>query len=181
MMSHTDKDDDYGDIMLLSDHSEPDPVAPESSQVQVVVDIHEQPKFTDEEESSVEVVQGDGVAQVVGVDEYGVEWWQTADIERPVFVPKPKHPETRVKQVHVAEMSPEDKTTYSMGDSPIKPQVLRPRSPVRARVFPPRLEARFFRGYYPDSPEIQCSPIRQRSDTRPEPFPTQRRGMPEYG
>ena len=43
MVSHTDNDDDYGDFMQSSDHSEPDPVAPESSQVQVVVDVHDGP------------------------------------------------------------------------------------------------------------------------------------------
>ena len=41
MASHTDKNDDYGDFMQSRNHSEPDPIAPESSQVQVVVDVHE--------------------------------------------------------------------------------------------------------------------------------------------
>ena len=56
MVSHTDKDDDYGDFMQSSDHTEPDPVVPKSSQIQVVVDVHEQPKYKDEDEPSVEVV-----------------------------------------------------------------------------------------------------------------------------
>ena len=73
----------------------------------------------------MEVVQEDGVAQAVGVDKHGVEGKQTADIEPPVIVPELRRPDTRVKQVYVTEMSPEDKTTYSTGDSPIKPQVLR--------------------------------------------------------
>ena len=47
MASHTNKDDDFGDFMHSSDHSEPDPVVPESSQVQVVVDDHERPKYSD--------------------------------------------------------------------------------------------------------------------------------------
>ena len=67
MASHADKDDDFEDFMQSTDHSEPDPVVPESSQVQVVVDVHEQPKYTDEDEPSVEVVQEDGVAQAVGM------------------------------------------------------------------------------------------------------------------
>ena len=49
MASHTDKDDDFGDFMQSSDHSEPKPVVPKSSQVQVVVDIHEEPRYTDED------------------------------------------------------------------------------------------------------------------------------------
>ena len=137
------------------------------------------PKFLDEDEPSVEVVQEGGEAQAVGMDEHGIKGRQTADIEPPVIVPELTHPDTKVKQVYVTEMSPEDKTTYSMGDSPIKPQVLRQRSPVRTRVFPPRPEARAYRGYYPDSPGISCSPIRQRVDPRPEVFQAQRGGMPE--
>ena len=43
MLSHTDKNEEFGDYMESSDHSEPDPVVPESSQVQMVVDVHEQP------------------------------------------------------------------------------------------------------------------------------------------
>ena len=46
---------------------------------------------------------------------------------------------------------PEDKTTYSTGDTPVTPHVVRPRSPVRARVFPPRQEGRVYKGYYPES------------------------------
>ena len=75
-------------------------------------------------------------------------------------------------------MSPEDKTTYSTGHTPVK--VLRPSSPVRARVFPPRQEARVYKGFYSESPHVQYSPIRPRVDTRPDcpdPFMTRRRGM----
>ena len=111
MASHTDKDDDFGDFMQSSDHSEPDTVVPESSQVQVDADIHEQPNYSDDDEPSVKVVQGDGVAQAGGVDKHCMKERQTADIEPPVVVPEPKHPETRVIQVYVTGMSPEDKTT----------------------------------------------------------------------
>ena len=186
MASQMEKVDDYDDFMQSSDQSDteelerqPDPVAPKSSKVQVVVDVHEQSKFPDADEPSVEVVQEVGKAQAVGEDEHGIEWGRAADIEPPVVVPEPGHPDTRLKQVYVTEISPEDKTTYSMDDSPIKPQVLRPRSPVRTNFFPPRPEARDYRDYYPDSPRISCSPIRQRFDPRPEVFQAQRGGMPE--
>ena len=138
-----------------------------SSQVQVVAEVHEQPNYSDVGEPSVEVIREDGVAQAWGVDEHGMKGKQTADIEPPNVVPEPNSPETSVKQVYVTEMSPEDKTKYSMGDSPIKPHVLRQRSPVRTRVFPPKPVVRAFRGYYPDSSGIQCSPIKQRMDPRP--------------
>ena len=168
MTSHTDKDNDHGNFMQSNDHTEPDPVVP-----QVVVDIHEQPKYEDKDKPSVEVVQADRVAQVEGMDEHGAEGRQTAD-DPTVIVPEPKHPETKVKQLYTTEMSPADKNTYSTGDSP---QILKPRSPIRARVFPQRQEARVFKGYYPESLEMQYSPIKPRANMRPEPFPNQRRGM----
>ena len=100
------------------------------------------PSTLNEDEPSVEVIQEDGVAQAGGVDEPGMKRKQTADIEPPVVVPEPKHPETRVKQVYVTEMSPEDKTMYSTGDSPINPKVLRQRSPLRS--FPPKTRCQSF-------------------------------------
>ena len=64
-------------------------------------------------------------------------------------------------------MSPDDRTTYSMGDSPVKPKVMRARSPVRMRIFSPRLEGKQFRkywDYYPEGPGISSSPMRPRFD-----------------
>ena len=60
--------------------------------------------------------------------------------EPPAGVPVPERPEMRPKQVFGVELSPEDKTTYSTGDSFVKPHVIRPRSPVRARAFHPKQE-----------------------------------------
>ena len=138
MASHTDKEDEYYDFMQPS-HTEPESRVPESSQVQVVVDVHEQPK--NEDESSVGVVQEVGVVQVEDLDEYGVPGRQGAD-EPPASVPEPKLPEMGLMQMFGVELSPEYKTAYSTGDSSVKPHVLRLSSPVRARVFPPRQEAR---------------------------------------
>ena len=116
MGSETEKADDYGDFMQSSDQSDtedlerqPDPVAPESSQVQMVVDIHER-----------HVLLQVGKAQAVGVDEHGVEGGHAADIEPPVVV---SEPDSMVKQLYVTEMSPEDMTTYSTGDSPSSPKL----------------------------------------------------------
>ena len=64
-------------------------------------------------------------------------------------------------------MLPEDRTTYATGDSPVKPNVMRARSPVRRRVFDPRPEGKQFRGYwdyYPEAPGISYSAIRPRFD-----------------
>ena len=66
----------------------------------------------------MEVVQEAEVFQVEDLDEHGVQGRQTAD-EPTAVVPEPKHPETTLKQVYGVELSPEDKTTYSTGDSPI--------------------------------------------------------------
>ena len=170
MASHTDKEDDYGDFMRPSP-TEPESRVPESSQTQVVVDVHE--KCEDEDMPSVEVVQEAGVVQVEDLDKHGVQGKQVAD-EPPVVIPEPKCPEMGLKQVYGVELSPEDKTTYSTVDSPIKPHVLRPRSPVRARIFPPRQKTSVYKGYYPESPEVQYSTIRPRADTCPDPFVTQR-------
>ena len=79
----------------------------------------------------------------MGVDEHGVEGRQTADIEPPVVVPELKRPEMRMKEVYVTKMSPEDKTTYSKGDSPIKPQVLRP---SQGHSFSPKNRGQNFQG-----------------------------------
>ena len=73
MASRTDKEDDYGNFMQSGGHTEPEPMVPESSQVLVVADVHEPPKYEDEEEPSVEVVQADEVAQAGRMDEHGVE------------------------------------------------------------------------------------------------------------
>ena len=87
VMAHqTGKDDGYSDFIQSSHHSETDPEVPESSQVQVFVDVHERPKFPDADEPSVEVVQEVEEAQAIGVDEHGVEGGRTADIEPPVIV-----------------------------------------------------------------------------------------------
>ena len=70
------------------------------------------------------VVQEHAGAQVVGEDARGVKEGLAANIEAPAVIPEPSHPDTRVKQVLVPEMSPEDRITYSMGDSPVKPKGL---------------------------------------------------------
>ena len=150
---------------MQTSSTEPESRIPESSPVQVVVDVHEQPR--NEDEPSVEVVQEVGVAQEENLDEYCVPGRQPA-VEPPADVPEPNQPEAGLKQVFGVELSPEDKFTYSTGDSSVKHHVLRPSSPVRARVFPPRQEARVYKGYYPESPEVQYSPIRPRADTRPD-------------
>ena len=106
--------------------------------LQVVVDIHQEPKSPDGDETSVVVVQEHAEAQVAGEYKHGVEKGHAADIEPPDVIPEPSGPYIRVKQVLITEMFPEEKTTNSMGDSPVKPKVLRARSPVRMRIFPPR-------------------------------------------
>ena len=60
MASHTDKEDEYDDFMQTS-HTEPESRMPESSQIQVVADVHGQPR--EEDEPSVEVVQEGQVVQ----------------------------------------------------------------------------------------------------------------------
>ena len=118
-----------------------------------------------------------GKVQEKDLDNYGLPG-EAAD-EPPAGVSAPECPDTGLKQVFGVELSPEDKTTYSTSDSFVKPQVLRPRSPVRARVFPPKKEPRGYKDYYPERPEVQYSPIGPRAEARPDPFVTQRRGMPE--
>ena len=115
---------------MQTSRTEPESRVPESSQIQVVADVHEQPRK--EDEPSMQVVQEEGEIQEEDLDEYGMPERQ-AVVELPACIP-----ETGLKQVFGVELSPEDKTIYSMGDSPVKSQVLRPSSPVRARVFPPK-------------------------------------------
>ena len=59
-------------------------------------------------------------APVAGEDGHGVETGCTADIESPAVVPEPSFSNTRAKPVLKTGMSPEEKTTYSVGDSPYK-------------------------------------------------------------
>ena len=66
------------------------------------------------------------------LDNYGM--LREAADEPPAGVPVSESPKTRPKQVFEVELTPKDKTTYPTGYSYVKPQVLRPRSPVR--VFP---------------------------------------------
>ena len=84
----------------------------------------------------MDFVQEVGEVQEEDLDEYGIPE-RRAVVEPPAGVPESKHPETGLKQVFGVKLSPDDKTIYSRGDSPVKPQRLRPRSPVRARVLPP--------------------------------------------
>ena len=101
----------------------------------------------DGDENSVVVVQEHVEAQVVGEEVRGVKEGRAADIEPPAVILEPSHPDTKVEQVFVSEMSPEDRTTYSKGESPVKPKVMRARSQVRTKIFPPRPEGKQFRDY----------------------------------
>ena len=85
MASHTDKEDEYDDFMQPSP-TEPESRVPESSQIQVLADVHEQPK--EEDEPSVEAVQGVGAVQVEDLDEHGVPGRQ-AVVEPPAGIPEP--------------------------------------------------------------------------------------------
>ena len=115
MASQTEQGNDFGDFMQPSVQTEsevldrqPVSIVQRPPDVQVVFDIHEAPKIR-ADENSVVVVQEHAETQVVGEDGHGVEEGSVADIEPPAVVPEPSHPDTRVKQVLVTEMPPEEK------------------------------------------------------------------------
>ena len=95
----------------------------------------------------VVVVQERSDAQVIDKDVCGMKEGQAADIEPPADVPRPSRPDTRVKQVLMPDLSPEDRTIYTTGDSLVKPKVMKVRSSERKRVFPPKYEGKQFRDY----------------------------------
>ena len=113
MASQSGRGDGFSDFMQTSDQTEsevvdrqPVSVLQRPPEVQVVANIHEEPKSPDGDDTSVVVIQEHVEAPVAGEDGHGVETGRTADIEPPAVVPEPCPSDTRVKQVLETRMSP---------------------------------------------------------------------------